>query len=184
MKWRGLARNGTVWHMASGMKNEKYLSIAQVCERLSIGRRTLFRWLKEDETFPVPLVINKRNYFSEYDLAKWEASRGGRDPDTDGRRLVGLKTCSGVITEYQQLVDALVKRRSDLGISSIELDARSGMQEGYTSKLENHERPGYGRGMGPEVFPLWLGGLKVGIVLVDLPRRPRAKKQKAEEVEA
>ena len=36
-----------------------------------------------------------------------------------------------------------------------------------------------GRGMGPEVFPLWLGGLNVGIVLVDLARRPRRRKAPA-----
>jgi hypothetical protein len=33
--------------------------------------------------------------------------------------------------------------------------------------------------MGPEVFPLWLGGLNVGIVLVDLARRPRRRKAPA-----
>ncbi len=36
-----------------------------------------------------------------------------------------------------------------------------------------------GRGMGPETFPLWLGGVRVGIVLVDLPRRPRKKQTDA-----
>lgn len=66
----------------------------------------------------------------------------------------------------------LRKRRTELNITSIELDARSGMQEGYASKLENYGRP-QGRGMGPETFPLWLGGLKCGIILVDLPRAER-----------
>ncbi|MDI7862554.1 helix-turn-helix domain-containing protein [Rhizobiaceae bacterium n13] len=161
--------------MSAVARNEKYLSVAQVCERFSISRATFWNWMKKDQTFPVPVTINKRHYFSEYDLAKWEAHRGGADPDLNGR-LVGLKPVSGVITDYRQLVEALIKRRDELKISSIELDARSGMQEGYTSKLENYGRP-QGRGMGPEVFPLWLGGLKCGVVLVDLPRRPRAKKQ-------
>nr|WP_183749662.1 helix-turn-helix domain-containing protein [Rhizobium sp. BK196] len=156
-------------------KNEKYLPVEDVCARFGIARNTLWRWMKADATFPEPVIINKRRYFSEYDLAKWEAARGGHDPDLDGK-LVGLKPVSGVITDYDQLVSALTDRRNKLGISSIELDARSGMQEGYTSKLENFGRP-QGRGLGPEIFPLWIGGLKVGIVLVDLPRRPRKKKQ-------
>lgn len=157
--------------MTTRTKNEKYLSRPEVCARYGISRWTLRNWIKSDPTFPVPLVLNKRDYWSDYDLAKWEAARGGLDPDLEGR-LIGLKPVSGVITDYQQLVDALIKRREELKVSSIELDARSGMQEGYTSKLENFGRP-QGRGMGPEIFPLWLGGLKCGVVLVDLPRRPR-----------
>jgi predicted DNA-binding transcriptional regulator AlpA len=155
-------------------KNTKYLSVKDVCERYSVSRTTLWRWIESDVNFPDPVIINKRRYYSEYDLAKWESRKGGPDPDVDGK-VVGLAPVSGVITEYDQLVSALVKRRSQLGISSMELDARSGMQEGYTSKLENFGRP-QGRGMGPEVFPLWLGGLKVGIILVDLPRKPRKAK--------
>jgi len=46
------------------------------------------------------------------------------------------------------------------------------MQEGYTTKLENYQRF-YGRGVGPESLPLWLGGLRLAIVLVELPRAPR-----------
>ncbi|TBY41615.1 helix-turn-helix transcriptional regulator [Rhizobium leguminosarum] len=164
--------------MTAAAKNEKYLPVDEVCDRYGISRQTLWKWKRADDTFPEPVIIRKRQYFSEYDLAKWEATRGGRDPDLDGK-LVGLKPVSSVITEYDQLVAALTDRRNKLGISSIELDARSGMQEGYTSKLENFGRP-QGRGMGPEIFPLWLGGLKCGIVLVDLPRRPRKKKQDAE----
>jgi predicted DNA-binding transcriptional regulator AlpA len=159
--------------MAKRLKDEKYLSITDVCERYSVTRWTVRRWINSDSTFPQCVEIKNRKYFSEYDLAKWEASRGGRDPDVDGK-MIGLEPVSGVITEYDQLVTALVKRRETLGISSMELDARSGMQEGYVSKLENYGRP-QGRGMGPETFPLWLGGLKCGIILVDLPRRPRKK---------
>lgn len=161
--------------MAVRAKNEKYLSRSDVCERYGISRWTLTNWIKRDKTFPVPLPLNGRDYFSDYDLSKWEAARGGNDPDLEGK-MIGLKPVSGVITDYQQLVDALVKRRDDIGLSSIELDARSGMQEGYASKLENYGRP-QGRGVGPEIFPLWLGGLRVGVVLVDLPRRPRKARQ-------
>jgi hypothetical protein len=57
------------------------------------------------------------------------------------------------------------------------------MQEGYTSKLENFGRP-QGRGMGPEVFPLWLGGLRVGVILVDLPRAPRKRAQPSVDIPA
>lgn len=153
-------------------RNEKYLDIADVCERYGIGRTTLYRWMKEP-SFPASVTIRKRRYFSDLALARWEAERGGEDPDMPSR-LHGLKPVSGVINDYQDFVDAMIKRRSEIGISSMELDARSGMQEGYVSKLENFGRP-QGRGMGPEVFPLWLGGLKVGVVLVELPRRPRKK---------
>lgn len=156
-------------------KNGKYLTRSDVCERYGISRWTLNNWIKRDKDFPVPVVLNKRDYFSEYDLEKWEAARGGRDPDLEGK-VIGLKPVSGVITDYGQLVDALTKRRAELDISCNELDARSGMQEGYANKLENFGRP-FGRGMGPDVFPLWLGGLRVGVVLVDLPRRPRKAKQ-------
>lgn len=163
--------------MTTRSKNGKYLSRADVCERYGISRWTLTNWMKSDKDFPIPVVLNKRDYFSEYELEKWEAARGGADPDLEGR-MIGLKPVSGVITDYGQLVDALTKRRSELEISSIELDARSGMQEGYTSKLENYGRP-QGRGLGPEIFPLWLGGLRVGVVLVDMPRRPRKARTEA-----
>lgn len=158
-------------------KNGKYLSRPDVCERYGISRWTLTNWIKADKTFPVPIPLNKRDYFSEYELEKWEAARGGNDPDLDGK-MVGLKPVSGVITDYSQLVDALTKRRAELEISCNELDARAGMQEGYANKLENFGRP-HGRGIGPDVFPLWIGGLRVGIVLVDLPRRPRKSRAEA-----
>lgn len=160
--------------MSLRQKNEKYLSIGDVGVRYGVSRRTVHNWIKKDRDFPAAVLISSRKYFSEYDLEKWEAGRGGRDPDLDGR-FVGLKPVSRVITDYQGFVDAMIQRRADLSISSIELDALSGMQEGYASKLENFGRP-QGRGMGPDVFPLWLGGLRVGIVLVDLPRRPRKPK--------
>lgn len=159
--------------MATRNKNQKYLSIGDICERYGVTRRTVHNWRKLDKSFPEPIEISGRSYFSEYALDKWDAARGGVDPDLDGR-IHGLQPVSGVITDYQQFIDAMVKRRADLSMSSMELDAQSGMQEGYASKLENYGRP-QGRGMGPETFPLWLGGVRVGIVLVDLPRRPRKK---------
>ncbi|MGO1160427.1 helix-turn-helix transcriptional regulator [Brucella sp. C7-11G] len=159
--------------MATRIKNQKYLTIGDICERYGVSRATVYNWKKKEPGFPDPVTISGRLYFSEYALDKWDAARGGVDPDVDGR-ILGLKPVSGVITDYQQFTDAMVKRRTDLNMSSMELDAQSGMQEGYASKLENYGRP-QGRGMGPETFPLWLGGVRVGIVLVDLPRRPRRK---------
>jgi predicted DNA-binding transcriptional regulator AlpA len=161
--------------MSTRQKNEKYLSIGDVAVRYGVTRRTVDRWTKKDRDFPRSVLISNRKYFSEYDLEKWESNRGGRDPDLEGR-FVGLKATSGVITDYRAFVDAMITRRNALKITSIELDALSGMQEGYASKLENWGRM-QGRGIGPEIFPLWLGALRVGIVLVDLPRRPRKTKE-------
>lgn len=160
--------------MATRLKNQKYLSIGDICERYGVSRATVYNWQKREAGFPEAVKIAGRCYFSEYDLDKWDATRGGADPDLDSR-IHGLKPCSGVITDYDQFVDAMVKRRHSLNMSSMELDMNSGMQEGYASKLENYGRP-QGRGLGPEIFPLWLGGVRVGIVLVDLPRRPRKAK--------
>ena len=159
--------------MAGMMKNTKYLPISEICARYSIDRATLWRWSRDDKTFPTPVLINRRKYYSELDLMRWESARGGVDPDMPDR-IHGLKPCSPVITTYQEFIDAMATRRAELNLSVMELDARAGMQEGYASKLENFGRPN-GRGIGPDIFPLWLGGLKCGIVLVDLPRRPRKK---------
>lgn len=159
--------------MGGTMKNTKYLSIPDVCARFGITRKTLWSWIKKDPAFPSAVLINNRKYYSELDLMRWESARGGVDPDMPDR-IHGLKPCSPVITTYQEFIDAMAARRADLNLSVMELDARAGMQEGYASKLENFGRPN-GRGLGPELFPLWLGGLKCGIVLVDLPRRPRKK---------
>ncbi len=48
---------------------------------------------------------------------------------------------SGIISDYPSLVDALRKRRNDLSLSCMELEAISGLQEGYATKLENHAQP-------------------------------------------
>lgn len=73
----------------------------------------------------------------------------------------------------------MVARRKELDVSCLEVDMLAGMQDSYTNKLENWPKP-TGRGMGPEIFPLWLGGLRLGIVLVDLPRRPKKGKMAPE----
>lgn len=155
------------------------LSTEAVCERFGISRYTLRRWHEDERVgFPRPIFINRRHYYSEADIFRWEMKQAGLDPDVP-MTLGGLKTVSGVISDYSEFVDAMVRRRYVLKMSSLEADAITGMQEGYTNKLENWERP-YGRGMGPDTFPLWLGGLRVGLVLVELPRRPRSFKAHVE----
>ncbi|PDS94047.1 hypothetical protein CO659_31075 [Rhizobium sp. S9] len=51
-----------------------------------------------------------------------------------------LKVVSGVIQDYPSFVRAMVSRLRDLKLPCIELDARSGMQEGYANKLEKWVR--------------------------------------------
>ena len=158
-------------------KAEQYLSFPDFCERFSITRRTLYRWMA-DETFPTPVVVNKRRYFKLADIEKWELQRSGVDTDLPAD-IDGLPVVSKVITDYNQFADALRKRREAMKITCAELDMLAGMQEGYSNKLENHHRPGFGRGVGKDTFPLWIGGLRVGIILVDLPRRANKFKAKA-----
>lgn len=151
---------------------ERHLDSAQVLARFGISKPTLYRWMNDpDLRFPKPLRIKRRYYFPESAIAVWEMEHG-KIPGQEAEKVKGCPVVSGVIQTYEDFVQAMVSRRKDLTMTCIELDARSGMQEGYTTKLENWGR-GYGRGMGPDPFPLWLGGLRCGIVLVDLPRRPR-----------
>lgn len=159
--------------MASKQSSGRWLSSEQLCQRFGVSRFTLRRWWSEDGSdFPKPIFKNRRHYYSEIEIFRWEMKQAGLDPDAP-RSLNGLPAVSGVITDYEEFVQAMAQQRSAMKLSLIELDALSGMQEGYASKLEGYGRP-YGRGMGPETFPLWLGALRVGIVLVALPRRPRS----------
>jgi hypothetical protein len=75
-----------------------------------------------------------------------------------------------VVREYKDLVGALVERRHEIGMSAVSLDARAGWQEGYTSKIENWDKP-YGRGIGPVSLPLWLESLGLGLIIVKLDDR-------------
>lgn len=150
----------------------RFLTASDVMQRFQISRFTLRNWLKnEDLGFPKPVSIERRRYFREIDVFKWELRQEGVDPDAISE-VNGLRAASGLITDYETFVAAMAKRRQDLKLSVLELDARSGLQEGYTSKLENYHRD-YGRGVGPDTMPLWLGGLKLGIVLVELPKATR-----------
>ena len=155
-------------------KSEIYISVGEVLDRYSISLRTLDRWIA-GRGFPAPRkIVGKRHFLLEA-VDAWDCEQSGHEREPEGETALGLPIVSGTILTYDDLVKALTDRRNALGLSCIEVDARSGMQEGYTNKLENY-RKDYGRGAGPETFPLWLGGLKVGIVLVDLPRRARKGK--------
>lgn len=71
-----------------------------------------------------------------------------------------------VVSDYKALIAAMRQRRTDLGMTCIEVDSKAGFPEGYTSKLENYTRAGPGRSFGPVSLPLWLGALGLKIVVV------------------
>lgn len=161
----------------------RHLDTADVIERFSISRKTLYAWLK-DETlqFPQPFRINGRNYFRESEIVAFEAACGA---DDDVERAHGCPIVSPVITKYEDFVVAMRQRKADLGLTNDEVELLAGLADGHLTKLENYgmkgSTSGTTRGMGPETFPLWLGGLRVGIILVDLPRRAyRPRKRNAD----
>lgn len=155
-------------------KSEIYISVADVLNRYQIHVNTLDRWIKQ-RGFPSPRkIVGKRHFLLEA-VDRWDCEQSGSDPVEEVETALGLPITSGVIKTYDDFVKAMTERRKALDLSCIESDALSGMQEGYTNKLENW-REDYGRGMGAEIFPLWLGALKCGLVLVELPRRPRRER--------
>ncbi|MGR9136879.1 helix-turn-helix transcriptional regulator [Rhizobium leguminosarum] len=154
---------------------EPYIDGVEVQRRYRISVRTLRRWLKDEPLgFPQPFRINRRFLFKVSELDAWDARKGAAPEAPETAK--GLPIVSEVIRTYGEFVKAMTARRAELNMTAIELDARSGMQEGYSNKLEHWQKSEHGRGMGTDTFPLWLGGLRVGIILVDLPRRPRVKR--------
>lgn len=152
-------------------KSEIYISADEVMERYGISRWTLNRWIKERD-FPEPRKIVGKRHFLLESVDAWDCEQAGVDREFEGEKALGLPVVSPVIRDYDELVDALIQRREQIEMTCGEVDARSGMQEGYTNKLENW-RTDYGRGAGPETLPLWIGALRVGIVFVDIPKRMR-----------
>lgn len=148
-----------------------YITAQEVMDRYGISKHTLARWIKQ-RGFPEPRKIVHKRHFLIADIEAWDCEQAGIDDQGDDEKAMGMPIVSGLIKNYEEFVQAMTDRRSQLGMSAIELDALSGMQEGYANKLENW-RKDYGKGLGPDIFPLWLGGLRVGVILVDLPRRPR-----------
>lgn len=161
--------------MGTLRKIDYHMDISEVAERYGKTIRTIERWIADEKLgFPKPIVIKKRRFFRASELQQFDSNAAGRDFD-EPEKALGLPIVSGVIQNYDDFVAAMRARRDDLKLSNMEAEAKSGLQEGYIAKLENPGK-GYGRGVGPDMLPLWLGGLRVGIVLVDLPRRPRKGK--------
>lgn len=77
------------------------------------------------------------------------------------------------IRQYGELIDALVARRIELGLSQMVLDERTGLPSGYVGKLEAWLHKESGRGIGPVSLPLILEALGLAIVLVRTDPPPR-----------
>lgn len=150
-----------------------FLTADEVMEQFRISRSTLDRWIAGAE-FPRPRRIRGKRFFAISEIQDWTGKQTG-EPLESGETVFGMEVVSDVIKTYPELVDAMRSRREALSLSAVEAEAKSGLQEGYIPKLENPDAK-YGRGVGPDTLPLWLGGLRVGIILVDLPRRPRGLK--------
>jgi hypothetical protein len=69
-----------------------------------------------------------------------------------------------LITTLDDLIEALRQRRDELDISHETIDAVSGLQSGYTSKVMARMK-----GLGAVSLPALLGALAVGLVLVEDP---------------
>jgi excisionase family DNA binding protein len=53
-----------------------YLTTAEVAQRYSISKMTLWRWLRDEKIgFPKPMVVNRRKLFDEAGLRAWELKR-------------------------------------------------------------------------------------------------------------
>jgi predicted DNA-binding transcriptional regulator AlpA len=165
-------------HVVNLKKAEIYISAKEVMARYSISETTLWRWIKT-QGFPAARMIVGKRHFAISEVEQWDFEQSGHKVELEAEKALGYPVVSGVIQNYSDLVDALISRRHMLEMSCMELDARAGMAEGHANKLENW-RQDYGRGAGPEIFPLWIGGLRVGVVLVALPNQSfRTKKKPA-----
>jgi hypothetical protein len=131
----------------------------------------------ERKSFPKPFYIDRKPYFRLSDLEAWDLLQ---QPDAQAKspEALAMPVVSGVIQTYEEFVEAMRNRRNSLDLPANEADALGGMEEGYTNKLENYGKS-YGRSMGVDTFPRWLGGMRVGIILVALPRRPHVKRKRA-----
>jgi predicted DNA-binding transcriptional regulator AlpA len=165
------ARSGAIRQLFA-VPGDNYLTTVDVCERYDINRDTLNEWRKT-RAFPEPVRLSRsKNHYSFPEIKAWEARQAGRDINAEFA--LGCKIVSTVIQSYEDFVAAMKDRKVSLGLTNEELEARAGMTEGYIAKLESYSKgKKNSRGMGPDTFPLWLGGNRVGIILVDLPRRPK-----------
>lgn len=161
------------------LKNTKInLDALDVMDRYGISKSTLRRWTQDVELeMPASFKVSGKRFWRTNELDAWDESRAGRS--LQGIETVrGAKVISPIIRDYGEFVSAMRERRDDMKMTNMELEAKSGLQEGYVTKLENWPSQ-YARGIGADTFPLWLGGLRVGVVLVELPRRS-VRKQRAD----
>ena len=77
-----------------------------------------------------------------------------------------LITPERCIREYRDLIETLVARRMELGMTQIDLAERAGLQEGYAGKIEAWKHKKSGRRLGRVSLPLVLEALGVSIVVV------------------
>ena len=148
--------------MTTPIIDQEYLKCRGVLDRYGISRMTLDRWLKDPETgFPQPIRIKGQRYFSTAAIEQWEEAQASDPPTAQASQVL-----SPPIETYEELITALRARRHELGLSNNALEDRSGLQEGYVTKLENYRRP-YGRCLGPVALPLLLGGLDCRLMLIE-----------------
>lgn len=91
-----------------------------------------------------------------------------------------------IATNSDDLIAHLIQRRQRLGLSQLAVDQLSGLQSGYTGKIERPNgktRKGkkWGRRvtLGP-IFDYWIQSLGVGIAVVPLSPEPRRRARHAD----
>lgn len=150
---------------------ENFLTTGDILDRYDITKKTLQSW-RRLRGFPEPVRLVQKNYYSFPEVRKWEVCQAGRDVNAEFA--LGMRVVSGaVIQTYAEFLKAMKERKADLGLTNTELETLAGMAEGHIAKLEAYPKGENSRGMGPDTFPLWIGGLRVGVVLVEIPRRPK-----------
>ncbi|WP_420104546.1 helix-turn-helix domain-containing protein [Bosea sp. (in: a-proteobacteria)] len=85
---------------------------------------------------------------------------------------------TATFTTYEALIAAMRARRISLGMSQLSVDARAGLPDGYTAKIEamlTNPTAKNARSIGRESLPLMLGAL--GLELATHARPSRASKK-------
>lgn len=111
-------------------------------------------------------------------IRAWDSAKRREDTEQEGERQAEgrerrLRTAppwvfephqgQRVVRTYEEMVDALVDRRRQLGWTQEVLDDRAGFQIGYAAKLENWRGP-QGRVAGSVTMPLWFEALALGFI--------------------
>ncbi len=73
------------------------------------------------------------------------------------------------IRTYEELIEALKRRRRELGLTQEELNVIAGFQDGYANKLEIGYKEG-GRGVGSMSLATWMDALGVRLFLIPVVR--------------